>query len=217
MASHNYPPHPPTGGKGLPPPAHFAQPHLAASPSAASSQYSHIQGQPPDLEHRFKLKVRYLKIQKKYFRSLEIRKDLELELAEKEAKQQKLQDEVDLLLDQIHQSDYAHLRPKDDNIFSEDEGEVEENERIKREGGLEEEERERRKELEEELGVDSNQTTINPSMLASSSKPPQQQAQVQSIHPVTSTTATASEPVQPPNPKRIKLTFGSGASNIQVQ
>jgi hypothetical protein len=65
-----------------------------------------------------------------------------------------------LLLDQIHQSDYAHLRPKDDNIFSEDEGEVEENERIKREGGLEEEERERRKELEEELGVDSNQTTI---------------------------------------------------------
>jgi hypothetical protein len=65
-----------------------------------------------------------------------------------------------LILDQIHQSDYAHLRPKDDSLFSDDEGEAENGIGVKREPGLEEEERARRKQLEEEYGVDSNQATI---------------------------------------------------------
>ncbi|GAA5897605.1 uncharacterized protein JCM6883_006752 [Sporobolomyces salmoneus] len=243
MASHHYPSHPPTGGKGLPPPSNFSQPQPQLSSSVGSSQYatshSHIQGQPPDLEKRFKLKVRYLKIQKKYFRSLEERKDLELELAEKEAKQQKLQDEIDLILDQIHQSDYAHLRPKDDNIFSDDEGENENGTSgIKRERGLDDEERERRKELEEEFGVDSNQATVvssplsrpmkletnlhslrqNPSAFARSSTraQPHSEAPTQRIPEATPSTST-NDQIQPPNPKRIKLTFGSGAPNISVQ
>ena len=69
-------------------------------------------------------------------------------------------------MDQIHQSDYAHLRPKDDNIFSDDEGEGEEEAEngtgdltVKREA-LEDEERDRRKQLEEEYGIDSGQATI---------------------------------------------------------
>lgn len=81
MASHHYPAHPPTGGKGLPPPSHLrTAPQLAATAgsalygaNAAPDPTSHIRGTPPDLEKRFKLKVRYLRIQKKYFRSLEVR------------------------------------------------------------------------------------------------------------------------------------------------
>ncbi|GAA5959475.1 hypothetical protein JCM3765_002339 [Sporobolomyces pararoseus] len=246
MASHHYPAHPPTGGKGLPPPSNLLQPQHPPLPPQQAQQYGsshgHIQGNPPDLEKRYKLKVRYLKIQKKYFRSLEVRKDLELELAEKEAKQQKLQDEVDLILDQIHQSDYAHLRPKDDNIFSDDEGEEAKNENgdlgVKREA-LEDEERERRKQLEEEYGIDSNQATIvrdsfaasylsktdlfcfrtqNPSSFTSSSKRSRSQSHQQAPQQqISMPSNTATDQTQPPNPKRIKLTFGSGAPNIQVQ
>ncbi|GAA5987218.1 hypothetical protein JCM5350_003284 [Sporobolomyces pararoseus] len=228
MASHHYPAHPPTGGKGLPPPSNFLQPQHPPLPPQQAQQYgsshSHIQGNPPDLEKRYKLKVRYLKIQKKYFRSLEVRKDLELELAEKEAKQQKLQDEIDLILDQIHQSDYAHLRPKDDNIFSDDEGEGEEEAEngtgdlaVKREAP-EDEERDRRKQLEEEYGIDSSQATINPSSYASFSKRSRSQSQAQQNSQQTSAPSNPStDQTQPPNPKRIKLTFGSGTSNTQFQ
>jgi len=54
-----YPAHPQHGGKGLPPP----QP----------AQTNGIIGNPPDLLKRFKLKAKYLKIQKKYFQSIEVR------------------------------------------------------------------------------------------------------------------------------------------------
>jgi len=45
-------------------------------------------------------------------------------------------------------------------LFSDDEAEAENGIGVKREPGLEEEERARRKQLEEEYGVDSNQATI---------------------------------------------------------
>ncbi|GAA5941551.1 uncharacterized protein JCM15063_001619 [Sporobolomyces koalae] len=209
-----YPSHPPTGGKGLPPPAHFAQPTRSQQLEA---QYgTHIHGNPPDLEHRFRLKVRYLKIQAQYFRSIEVRKDLELELAEKEAKQQKLQDEVDLILDQIHQSDYAHLRPKHDNLFSDDEDEVDQepDQRIKQEPELAEEESKRRKVLEQELGVDSNGVSVKcvaPTADKNQSTQSKRIAQTDESLP----------PQQPqshsaPNPKRIKLTFGSNGGAAAV-
>lgn len=81
---------------------------------------------------------------------LQARKDLEIELAEKEATQQRLQDEVEyvllsfddqhppltcvcaprlpwhsLIIDQIYDSDYAHLLPKRDSLFSDDDEEEE--------------------------------------------------------------------------------------------
>ncbi|GAA5841999.1 hypothetical protein JCM9279_002751 [Rhodotorula babjevae] len=121
-------PHPQLGGKGLPPqvsaPAYH--PHHPSSPApsspASTSRYGTL-GPPPDLTERFRVKHKYLGYQKRWHKGLELRKDLELELAEKEAKVQALQDEVDLILDQIHDSDYAHLVPARDDLFSDDDGE----------------------------------------------------------------------------------------------
>ncbi|GAA5991711.1 hypothetical protein JCM10908_001102 [Rhodotorula pacifica] len=132
--------HPAVGGKGLPPVV-SAPVYVPSSPAASSSVsgavYHHhphhstaynatTAGPPPDLTARIKLKARYLRLQSKYNRSIEARKDLEIELEEKEATQQRLQDEVDLIIDQIYDSDYAHLLPKHDSLFSDDEGEGEE-------------------------------------------------------------------------------------------
>ncbi|GAA5889286.1 hypothetical protein JCM6882_000696 [Rhodosporidiobolus microsporus] len=116
-------PHPQFAGKGLP--SQTAPPPQAYYPPpgayGAHHHYAHP-GPPPDLTERYKLKAKYHKLQKNYFKGIEIRNDLTIELAEKEAKVQQLQDEVDLLLDQIHDSDYAHLRPAEDDLFSSDEG-----------------------------------------------------------------------------------------------
>ncbi|GAA6018381.1 hypothetical protein JCM11491_005952 [Sporobolomyces phaffii] len=202
MASHAYPHHPPTGGKGVPRPAAapavaVAQPHHAVpGPDLARS---HVLGHPPDLEHRFKLKVRYLRIQKKYFRSLQVRKDLELELAEKEAKQLKLQDEVDLILDQIHQSDYAHLVPKDDNLFSDDDDQNLSNDD---DDDSEVDEPERRKQMELDYRVDSTKLSLKPT---TNEPAPSRAASA------TTTTTTTDPPLHPP--KRIKLTFGSSTAH----
>ncbi|GAA5867821.1 hypothetical protein JCM3774_005868 [Rhodotorula dairenensis] len=123
--------HPALGGKGLPPVV-AAPVYVPSSPGASSVSDYHIPpqprsgyhattaGPPPDLTVRIQLKARYLRLQSKYNRSLEARKDLEIELEEKEATQQRLQDEVDLIIDQIYDSDYAHLLPKHDSLFSED-------------------------------------------------------------------------------------------------
>ncbi|BGP10221.1 hypothetical protein NBRC10512_004557 [Rhodotorula toruloides] len=186
--------HPAVGGKGLPMhvPAQAYDPSSPApsSPSVASSsaRWPHqpgLAGGPPDLTERYRLKAKYLKLQKRYFRSIEIRKDLTLELAEKEEKVQQLQDEVDLILDQIHDSDYAHLRPKHDSLFSDDEDvgfelddEEDESPHVKVENGeetlegdvkgkkrmrlrdLEDEEDERRKELEAKYGIDGTKQVV---------------------------------------------------------
>ncbi|GAA5954852.1 hypothetical protein JCM8115_005549 [Rhodotorula mucilaginosa] len=130
--------HPAVGGKGLPPVV-SAPVYIPSSPAAssvvsgyappshlASSYHATTAGPPPDLTTRIQLKLRYLRLQSKYNRSIEARKDLEIELAEKEATQQRLQDEVDLIIDQIYDSDYAHLLPKRDSLFSDDDEEEEE-------------------------------------------------------------------------------------------
>lgn len=72
-------------------------------------------------------------------------KDLKIEIGEKESKVQRLQDEVEcvafslqlsycsltsraclhnnsLIIDQIYDSDYSHLRPAEDDLFSDEEG-----------------------------------------------------------------------------------------------
>ncbi|KAL8283235.1 hypothetical protein RQP46_006013 [Phenoliferia psychrophenolica] len=90
-----------------------------AAPRASPSGTGNA-GPPPDLSARFKLKAKYADLQKKYTRSLEVRKDLTLEANEKDAKVQRLQDEVNLVLDQIYATDYKHLLPADDDLFSED-------------------------------------------------------------------------------------------------
>ncbi|KAJ8293123.1 hypothetical protein OF846_003825 [Rhodotorula toruloides] len=205
--------HPAVGGKGIPmhvpAPAYDPSSPAPSSPSVASSsaRWPHqpgLAGGPPDLTERYRLKAKYLKLQKRYFRSIEaslahsacvdppdppydvqIRKDLTLELAEKEEKVQQLQDEVDLILDQIHDSDYARLRPKHDSLFSDDEDEgfeLEDEEddlpHVKVENGeetlkgdvkgkkrmrlrdLEDEEDERRKELEATYGIDGTKQVV---------------------------------------------------------
>jgi len=78
--------------------------------------------------------------------SRQMSKDLKLEAGEKESKVQRLQDEVEcvhlafplrlrslqltnmslynhsLIIDQIYDSDYSHLRPEEDDLFSDEEG-----------------------------------------------------------------------------------------------
>lgn len=91
-----------------------------------------------------------------------------------------------MILDQIHDSDYAHLRPKHDSLFSDDEDEFEldddgedEMPRVKAEDGeeasegdvkgkkrmrlrdLEDEEDERRKELEAKYGIDGSKQVVS--------------------------------------------------------
>lgn len=101
---------------GYAPPPHLHH-HLPSSYHATAA------GPPPDLTVRIQLKLRYSRLQSKYNRSIEVRlalslftpplacvltayftdasqarKDLEIELAEKEATQQRLQDEVEYVL-----------------------------------------------------------------------------------------------------------------------
>ncbi|BGP18639.1 hypothetical protein JCM10213_004189 [Rhodosporidiobolus nylandii] len=170
-----YPAHPQLGGKGLPPPV----PAPAYYPSHAPPLALHRSGSgPPDLTMRYKLKAKYGKMAKRWARAVETRKDLTLELAEKEEKVQQLQDEVDLILAQIHASDYAHLRPAVDDVFSASEGEEEDEDQVEvkaeddddapstRTGKgkgrmtLEEEEAERRRAVEAAWGVDGSKPGI---------------------------------------------------------
>lgn len=152
---------------------------LRAMASYASSSSITPQPQPqPDtdliarLQARAKLKSKYARLQREYARALEVRdpssasgldnrkadaliskqtrKDLTLEVKEKEDKVQRLQDEVEsvlwaswlpslhlaekrrrpfhfhsLVIEQIYDSDYAHLAPEDDDLFSDQEDEDE--------------------------------------------------------------------------------------------
>lgn len=91
-----------------------------------------------------------------------------------------------MILDQIHDSDYAHLRPKHDSLFSDDEDvgfelddEEDESPHVKVENGeetlegdvkgkkrmrlrdLEDEEDERRKELEAKYGIDGTKQVVS--------------------------------------------------------
>lgn len=67
--SHAYPPHPQFAGKGLP---SQGPPMQAYYPSHHHGHYAHP-GPPPDLTERYKLKAKYHKLQKKYFRGIEVR------------------------------------------------------------------------------------------------------------------------------------------------
>ncbi|KAI5480054.1 hypothetical protein MNV49_002019 [Pseudohyphozyma bogoriensis] len=91
---------------------------MASTASTSAQPEFGDKGPPPDLSHRYKLKVKYLALQRKYNRAVQKRNDLTLEVGEKEAKKQRLQDEVDLIIDQIYDIDYQHLQPKDDDLFS---------------------------------------------------------------------------------------------------
>ncbi|GAA6013564.1 hypothetical protein JCM10207_004776 [Rhodosporidiobolus poonsookiae] len=182
----DYPYHPQVGGKGLPPlvaaPQYYPQHTTAAYHPYPAHSHHHL-GPPPDLTERFKLKAKYTKLRTKYTRAIETRKDLTLELAEKEAKEQQLQDEVNMILDQIHDADYAHLRPKHDDLFSDSDGEGGEEEddaemvkaeeddgasapaRAARRTGearkpLEEQEAERRRQLEQAWGIDGTRRNV---------------------------------------------------------
>ncbi|GAA6060246.1 hypothetical protein JCM10212_003486 [Sporobolomyces blumeae] len=216
-SGYSYPVHPPTGGKGLPPPPPASatvhrnddddDDDATSSRLVAPAHLGHVHGNPPDLEKRYKLKERYLKVQKKYFRAIETRKDLTLELAEKEAKVQRLQDEVDLILDQIYDSDYKHLRPRQDNLFSDDdddEGEVGTGQEgqgfsLKAEPGLEDQEDDRRRELEEAYGIE----------VAPTPEPTLERIRQDALPDL----ASSSTPTAPdPSSKRIKLTFGTNGS-----
>ncbi|KAM0755581.1 hypothetical protein T439DRAFT_320278 [Meredithblackwellia eburnea MCA 4105] len=84
---------------------------------------SYDKGPPPDLTHRFKLKAKYASLQQKYFRALKVRKDLTIEASEKTNTEQRLQDEIDLIIDQIDHNDYTSLKPEDYHFFSEEEEE----------------------------------------------------------------------------------------------
>ncbi|KDE09517.1 hypothetical protein MVLG_00415 [Microbotryum lychnidis-dioicae p1A1 Lamole] len=110
---------------------HVSRPTASnATRTASSSSFSSLgPGPAPDLTERFKLKAKYLDLQRDYFRALEIRKDLTIEVKEKQDKLQSLQDEVDLLIDQIFDSDYARLEPSDDDLFSTPEDEDEDPDR----------------------------------------------------------------------------------------
>ncbi|GAA5981082.1 hypothetical protein JCM11641_001447 [Rhodosporidiobolus odoratus] len=176
-------PHPQFAGKGLPPPVSAPQFNSSAYDASYPQYPSHAPenpyaGYPPDLTERYKLKAKYGKLQKRYFRGIETGKDLKLELAEKEAKVQALQDEVDLIIDQIASSDYAHLRPALDDLFSDSEGEEggEDGnpERVKAEDEdgtsitvkgkqrrtLKEEEQEKRSQIEAVLGIDGSRPNL---------------------------------------------------------
>ncbi|KAK4052447.1 hypothetical protein OIV83_002249 [Microbotryomycetes sp. JL201] len=74
----------------------------------------------PDLTERWLLKSKYRRLQQRWTHATENKKNLTVELEEKAAKVQQLQDEVDLLLDQIQDADYEHLKPLDDELFSDD-------------------------------------------------------------------------------------------------
>ncbi|GAA5922177.1 hypothetical protein JCM1841_006910 [Sporobolomyces salmonicolor] len=187
--------HPPVGGKGLPPPVPAPSFSHHPHPAAPSPSHPHVHGHPPDLTERYKLKAKYHKLQKKYHRALEARKDLTVELSEKEDKVQRLQDEVDLIIDQVFDADYRHLLPKQDDVFSDDEDEVDEEADaaeegpapLKRERDLEEEEDERRLALEESLGIEARPRN-----------PPVERVQEDA----------------PSQPKRLKLTFGNGSATL---
>ncbi|GAA5873598.1 hypothetical protein JCM8547_005627 [Rhodosporidiobolus lusitaniae] len=219
-ASYGYAPHPQYAGKGLP------QQHSSAPSYSAYAHPHRHPGPPPDLTQRYKIKAKYHKMQKRYVQFQETRKDLILELAEKEAKVQQLQDEVDLILDQIAASDYAHLRPKLDDLFSDDEGDEAEEEgdgegeieRVKgeddemtgatTEGGkkkrrrsrvpLDELEDKRRRELEEQWGFDGSK----------------QQATLPPIDPAFVSPAQLDIQQQPPQQAlpKLKLKFGGGGA-----
>ncbi|GAA5915794.1 hypothetical protein JCM8208_003888 [Rhodotorula glutinis] len=234
LAPHAHP-HPQLGGKGLPPqvsaPAYH--PHHPSSPApsspASSSRYGTL-GPPPDLTERFRVKHKYLGYQKRWHKGLDLRKDLELELAEKEAKVQALQDEVDLILDQIHDSDYAHLVPARDDLFSDDAGEQDlddgpsgedeadephvkdeddddEGEAVQaataragKKRSLEDDEARRRSEIEAKYGIDGSRQNVTRAEPAPEPAP--------APAPPTPAPAPADGG---PAPKRFKLTFGSGA------
>ncbi|SCV71497.1 BQ2448_3085 [Microbotryum intermedium] len=125
-----------------------SRPTASNTTRTPSSSSSLGPGPAPDLTERFKLKAKYLDLQRDYFRALEvrnppclsghstlrahhhsrsdtrqIRKDLTIEVKEKQDKMQSLQDEVDLLIDQIFDSDYAQLQPSEDDLFSPSEDE----------------------------------------------------------------------------------------------
>ncbi|SCZ89246.1 BZ3500_MvSof-1268-A1-R1_Chr1-1g01055 [Microbotryum saponariae] len=111
---------------------HVSRPTASNATRTASSSSSLGPGPAPDLTERFKLKAKYLDLQRDYFRALEIRKDLTIEVKEKQDKLQSLQDEVEqviafifLLIDQIFDSDYARLEPSEDDLFSPTEDEDE--------------------------------------------------------------------------------------------
>ncbi|GEM10461.1 hypothetical protein Rt10032_c11g4478 [Rhodotorula toruloides] len=72
--------HPAVGGKGIPvpvpAPAYDPSSPAPSSPSVASSSarwayQPGLAGGPPDLTERYRLKAKYLKLQKRYFRSIE--------------------------------------------------------------------------------------------------------------------------------------------------
>ncbi|BGP42283.1 hypothetical protein JCM10449v2_006288 [Rhodotorula kratochvilovae] len=220
--------HPQLGGKGIPPPVSAPAYHPASSP-ASSSRYSTL-GPPPDLTERYRIKAKYLKMQKRYFRAIETRKDLEVELAEKEAKVETLQDEVDLIIDQIHDSDYAHLVPARDDLFSDDEEEddedgaaqvkAEEDEEDEGEAGaarsrgaakrsLEDEEDERRRQLEEKYGIDGSRQNVTHAPPA-----PEPEPAAAAPIPVYDAAPAPAPAAEGPPQKRLKLTFGGtgGAS-----
>ncbi|KAM0790623.1 hypothetical protein ACM66B_004486 [Microbotryomycetes sp. NB124-2] len=77
----------------------------------------------PDLTERWHLRSKYRRLQQRWQQALDDKQNLILELEEKTAKVQQLQDEVDLLLDQIQDADYEHLKPLDDALFSDVEDE----------------------------------------------------------------------------------------------
>ncbi|GAA5899557.1 hypothetical protein JCM5296_006944 [Sporobolomyces johnsonii] len=199
--------HPPVAGKGLPPPVPAPSFSHHTRPAAPSSSNPHVHGHPPDLTERYKLKAKYHKLQKKYHRALEARKDLTVELSEKEDKVQRLQDEVDLIIDQIFDADYRHLLPKQDDLFSDDNDEDEDDDDaeeaaaaeagikappLKRERDLDSEEDERRLAMEESLGIDARPRN-----------PPVQRVQ--------------DDAGAAPQPKRLKLTFGNGSATLHHQ
>ncbi|KAK4336272.1 hypothetical protein RTBOTA2_005069 [Rhodotorula toruloides] len=239
--------HPAVGGKGIPmhipAPAYDPSSPAPSSPSIASSsaRWAHqpgLAGGPPDLTERYRLKAKYLKLQKRYFRSIEA------SLAH-------------LILDQIHDSDYAHLRPKHDSLFSDDEDEgfeLDDDEdellHVKAEDGeeagegdikgkkrmrlrdLEDEEDERRKELEAKYGIDGTKQVVTvappeptpppPAPIPTAALPvlpPLQHAAAHSAPAASSALAhthdqqqsqTQAEQPTATAPKRLKLTFGGG-------
>ncbi|KAK4056975.1 hypothetical protein OIO90_001875 [Microbotryomycetes sp. JL221] len=75
----------------------------------------------PDFTERWALKSKYRRLQRKYTKATENQRNMLVELEEKGKKIQQLQDEIDLLVDQIHDADYKHLEPEVDVLFSDDE------------------------------------------------------------------------------------------------
>ncbi|GAA5825287.1 hypothetical protein JCM3770_000899 [Rhodotorula araucariae] len=233
-----YYPHPSLGGKGLPPPV-SAPAYLPASSPASSSRYDTL-GPPPDLTERYRTKAKYYKVQKRYLRAVQTRKDLEVELAEKQAKVQALQDEVDLIIDQIHDSDYAHLVPARDDLFSDDDLEQDEADdqheikaedddddgddpqgtrtaaRLPRAGKrpLDDDEDERRRQLEAKYGIDGSRHNVTN---APPDPEPAHPEPVPAAAPIPVHAAAPAATGDGPPPKRLKLTFGgTGAASASL-